>query len=57
MMFIYSGLLILLNRRLLVPELRPGVGRIAALAWGFLLFGFLSILTLGQQIPKLWGAG
>ncbi|WP_279481088.1 Nramp family divalent metal transporter [Aureimonas sp. SK2] len=57
MMFIYSGLLILLNRRLLVPELRPGAGRVAALLWGFLLFGFLSVLTLGQQIPKLWGAG
>lgn len=57
MMFIYSGLLILLNRRLLVPEIRPGPGRIAALVWGFLLFGFLSVLTLGQQIPKLWGAG
>jgi len=57
MMFIYSGLLILLNRRMLVPEIRPGPGRIAALAWGFLLFGGLSILTIAQQIPRLFGAG
>ncbi|MBB5222949.1 hypothetical protein HNP73_002896 [Amaricoccus macauensis] len=54
MMFIYSALLIILNRRVLVPAIRPGIGRVAALAWAFVLFGILSILTLVQQIPKLW---
>lgn len=55
MMFIYSALLIKLNRQLLVPAIRPGPGRIAALVWAFLLFGVLSALTIFQQIPKLWG--
>jgi len=57
MMFIYSALLIILNRRLLSPQIRPGPFRIAMLAWAFLLFGILSILTLAQQVPKLWAAG
>ena len=56
MMFIYSALLIKLNRQVLVPEIRPGSGRIAMLVVAFLMFGGLSILTLFQQIPKLWGA-
>lgn len=55
MMFIYSALLIKLNHQLLVPAIRPGPGRIAALVWAFLLFGVLSALTIFQQIPKLWG--
>ncbi|WP_062012937.1 Nramp family divalent metal transporter [Aureimonas sp. AU4] len=57
MMFLYSGLLIRLNRRLLVPAIRPGGFRVATLVWAFLLFGILSVLTIGQQLPKLWGAG
>ncbi|WP_152047042.1 Nramp family divalent metal transporter [Aureimonas psammosilenae] len=57
MMFMYSLLLLVLNRRVLVPEIRPAAFRVAALVWAFLLFGGLSILTIIQQIPKLWGAG
>lgn len=57
MMFIYSALLVKLNTQLLVPAIRPGMGRIAALIWAFLLFGILSVLTIFQQIPKLWGGG
>ena len=57
MMFMYSLLLIRLNRRVLTPEIRPGAGRVAALVWAFVLFGVLSALTLVQQVPKLWGAG
>lgn len=56
MMCIYSLLLIKLNRQVLVPAIRPGAGRVAALVWGFLLFGVLSVLTIMQQIPKLWAA-
>ena len=57
MMFMYSVLLILLNRRVLSPEIRPGTGRVAALVWAFLLFGVLSVLRSLQQLPKLWGGG
>ena len=55
MMFIYSALLLLVNRRTLPREIRPGVGRIAALVWAFLLFGFLSVLTFNQQLQNLFG--
>ena len=57
MMFMYSLLLVVLNRRVLTPEIRPATFRVAALLWAFALFGVLSILTLFQQVPKLWGAG
>ena len=55
MMFIYSALLILLNRRLLEPELRPAGYRVAALSWAVLLFGALSVVTVIDQIRKLLG--
>ena len=42
MMFLYSGLLIRLNRRLLDPPLRPGRGRIAALLASMIFFGLIS---------------
>jgi hypothetical protein len=43
------------NRRTLPREIRPGAGRIAALVWAFLLFGFLSVLTFNQQLQNLFG--
>jgi hypothetical protein len=49
MMFIYSAMLIVLNRRLLAPELRPSAGRVGALVWAVLLFGFLSGITIIDQ--------
>jgi hypothetical protein len=55
MMFIYSALLILVNRRTLPKEIRPGPVRIAALVWAFLLFGFLSVLTFNEQLQVLFG--
>jgi hypothetical protein len=55
MMFIYSALLLLVNRRTLPKEIRPGAGRVAALIWAFLLFGFLSVLTFNEQLQKLFG--
>jgi hypothetical protein len=42
MMFLYSGLLIMLNRRLLDPPLRPGAGRIAVLVAAMAFFGAIS---------------
>ena len=55
MMFIYSALLLLVNRRTLPKEIRPGGGRVAALIWSFLLFGFLTVLTFNQQLQNLFG--
>ena len=55
MMFMYSALLLLVNRRTLPAEIRPGAGRVAALVWAFLLFGFLCVLTFNQQLQNLFG--
>ena len=45
-MFIYSGLLIQLNRKALPKELQVGGVRLAVLAISFLFFGFLSVLLV-----------
>jgi hypothetical protein len=45
-MFIYSGLLIMLNRKALPKELQIGGIRLAVLAVSFLFFGFLSVLLV-----------
>jgi hypothetical protein len=55
MMFIYSGLLILINRRSLPAPIRVRGLRLAMLAWAVLLFGTLSALTFRDQIAKLLG--
>jgi hypothetical protein len=55
MMFIYSALLLLVNKRTLPKEIQPGVGRVVALIWSFLLFGFLTVLTFDQQLRTLFG--
>ncbi|RZQ62467.1 Nramp family divalent metal transporter [Amycolatopsis suaedae] len=55
MMFVYSALLMVLNRRTLPKQIRIGSGRMVALAWSFLLFGVLSVLTVIDQGAKLFG--
>jgi len=55
MMFIYSALLIVLNRRLLPAPLRPRGYRIAMLVWAIALFGVLSGITIVDQVSKLTG--
>ncbi|PXY22163.1 Nramp family divalent metal transporter [Prauserella muralis] len=45
-MFIYSGLLILLNRKGLPKPIRIGGVRLAVLAVSFVFFGFLSVLLV-----------
>jgi hypothetical protein len=57
MMFLYSALLILLNRRVLAEPLRPKGYRVAALIWSFLLFGVLSAITLWEQARLLISGG
>ena len=52
MMFIYSALLIVINRRLLPPELRPAGYRVGALIWSIALFGILSAITVVDQARK-----
>jgi hypothetical protein len=54
MMFIYSGLLILINRRILPEPIRIRGVRLGALIWSFLLFGVLSVLTFQDRIGELF---
>ena len=49
-MFIYSGLLIMLNRKALPKQLRIGGVRLAVLAVSFLFFGFLSVLLVVDRL-------
>jgi len=54
MMFIYSGLLILINRKLLPAPIRIRGVRLGALIWAVLLFGVLSVLTFQDRIAQLF---
>ncbi|GGM04295.1 MULTISPECIES: Nramp family divalent metal transporter [Micromonospora] len=53
MMFVYSILLLVLNRRVLPEQIRPRRYRVAALIWAVLLFGVFSVLTIWQQGGEL----
>jgi hypothetical protein len=53
MMCVYSVLLIVLNRCKLPAAVGISRGRIVALIWAALLFGFLAVLTFNQQIRNL----
>ena len=55
MMFIYSGLLMLINRRMLPEQIRIRGVRLGALIWSFLLFGILSVLTFQDRIGDRLG--
>jgi hypothetical protein len=52
MMFMYSGLLLLLNRTHLPVPIRITSGRIAWMVWSMLFFGFLAGMTLWQQAQR-----
>jgi hypothetical protein len=52
-MFLYSFLLIVLNRRALPPAIAPGPFNIATLVWATLFFGVLCALTIWQQVARL----
>lgn len=52
MMFLYSGLLIQLNRTHLPAPIRIRGVRIGALVWSLLFFGVLAGMTLWQQIQR-----
>ena len=55
MMFLYSGLLILINRKILPAAIRIRGVRLGVLVWSIALFGTLSVLTFRDQIGKLFG--
>jgi hypothetical protein len=58
MMFIYSGLLILINKRSLPPAVRITRFRTATMVWSVLLFGTASVIAIFDQwdnIKELFG--
>jgi hypothetical protein len=58
MMFIYSGLLILINKRSLPPAVGITRFRTATMVWSVLLFGFASVIAIQAQwdnIKELFG--
>jgi hypothetical protein len=55
MMFIYSGLLILINRKSLPKPIKITGVRLGVLIWAILLFGTLSVLTFQAQLERLFG--
>jgi hypothetical protein len=55
MMFIYSALLILINRKILPRPLRITGVRLAVMVWSIILFGTLSALTIEAQWEDFFG--
>ena len=56
-MFVYSCLLIQLNRFTLPAEIRTSGVRLGALIWAVLFYGFFSAILLVDQFGKLTGGG
>ncbi|MFF4617958.1 Nramp family divalent metal transporter [Nonomuraea jabiensis] len=55
MMFVYSILLIILNRRSLPEPIKVRSYRLGALIWSVAFFGALTVLVVIQQAQKLFG--
>jgi hypothetical protein len=55
MMFVYSGLLIVINRRGLPAPIRVRSVRLASLVWATVLFGLLASITIWEQVGRLRG--
>jgi hypothetical protein len=53
-MFLYSFMLIALNKKLLPPAIQIGGFRTATLVWSTLLFGSLAALTIYTQVQLLF---
>ena len=55
-MFIYSMILLYMNRRILQGRLRMGPLRMIVIAWSILFFGFFTFkATQMDVLPYLWG--
>ena len=52
MMFIYSILLIVLNRGALPDAIKPAAWRVGTRVWSTLFFGTLAALTIWQQLAR-----
>ncbi|MBF8189140.1 Nramp family divalent metal transporter [Nonomuraea sp. K274] len=55
MMFVYSILLIILNRRALPDAIKVRSYRLGSLVWSVAFFGTLTVLTVIQQAQNLFG--
>ncbi|SDD63831.1 Nramp family divalent metal transporter [Auraticoccus monumenti] len=55
MMFIYSGLLILINRKLLPAPIRIRGVRLVIMVWSIVLFGVATTAAAQQQLGRLLG--
>ncbi|MFG1942732.1 Nramp family divalent metal transporter [Nonomuraea sp. NPDC048826] len=55
MMFVYSILLIWLNRKALPAQIRIRSYRLGAMVWSIAFFGSLTVLTVIQQAQRLFG--
>jgi hypothetical protein len=58
MMFLYSGLLLLINKRSLPPAVQIGRFRAATMIWSVVLFGIFSVIAISAQwdsIKELFG--
>jgi hypothetical protein len=51
-MFLYSFLLIVLNRGALPDALKPNAFRVSTLVWSTCFFGSLALLTIWQQMQQ-----
>ncbi|MGN9782973.1 Nramp family divalent metal transporter [Nonomuraea sp. ZG12] len=55
MMFVYSILLIILNRKSLPEAIKVRSYRLGALIWSVAFFGTLTVIVLFQQIQRIFG--
>lgn len=53
-MFLYSGLLLYVNWRSFSPPLRPSLFRVVAMLGAFAFFGYFSVITVVEEVPKLF---
>lgn len=56
-MFVYSVLLVQLNRFTLPAEIRMEDHRFGWMIWAVAFFGFFTVLTLVNELPKIFGGG
>jgi len=49
-MFIYSILLLYMNKRILRGRLSMGIGRTIMIAWSILFFGFFTTVALAYEV-------
>ena len=54
-MFLYSGLLLYVNWRSFDAPLRPSAFRVIAMLGAFAFFGYFSVITVVEEVPKLFG--